>query len=68
MGINYKKAKGFLVDLDGTLYFQNPVRFGVALAMLKHYAVHVRAWRQLYGIYIFRKIREKEQFRTMTYD
>jgi FMN phosphatase YigB (HAD superfamily) len=59
--------KGVICDLDGTLYRQKPVRLHMFFALLGHYVAHIDKLQQLYGIYLFRKIREREDFRQTSY-
>jgi phosphoglycolate phosphatase/putative hydrolase of the HAD superfamily len=45
-------------DLDGTLYFQRPVRARMALRLAGHYATHPWRWRELALLRDFRNARE----------
>lgn len=55
--------KGIIFDLDGTLYMQKPVRLWMFVGLAKYYCLHFWKWRELYGIYIFRSIREKDAYK-----
>lgn len=61
------KLRGIICDLDGTLYRQRPVRIRMLLKLLQYYTVHIWKWRELYGIYLFRKMREKEHFKELSF-
>lgn len=68
MDSQYENIKAVIFDVDGTLYFQKPVRFAMLKALLKYYLPRPWKWRQLYGIYFFRRFRETGECRSMSYD
>ncbi len=59
-----KKIRLVIFDVDGTLYFQRPVRKEMALRLAGYYLTHPWRWKELLGIYYFRKLRETEAGRT----
>lgn len=60
--------KGYILDLDGTLYKQKPVRLSMFGKLLKYYLLHISKWRQLYGLSLFRRLREKQSSQGMLLD
>lgn len=68
MNSEFKNIEAIIFDVDGTLYFQKPVRFAMLKSLLKYYLLRPWKWKQLYGIYLFRRFRETEQCRNMPYD
>lgn len=52
----------YIVDLDGTLYSQPPVRFGMAKKLMVYYGLHFWKLKELFAIYKYRKLREKDMF------
>jgi FMN phosphatase YigB (HAD superfamily) len=60
--------KGIICDLDGTLYHQKPLRRKMFWALAKHYFFRVGKWKQLYSLYLFRKIREDKAFAQTSYE
>lgn len=63
-GMDRTAAKCAIFDVDGTLYFQRPVRKGMALRLAGYFLTHPWRWKELLGIYYFRKLRETEAGRT----
>ena len=57
-----------IFDVDGTLYDQTPVRLKIALRMAVYVILHPFKWRSFYGIYVFRKIREKSDMQSVSFD
>lgn len=66
--MNNSEIRGIIFDLDGTLYRQKPVRRFMFWKLLKHYMLHFRQWRQLYGLYLFRRGREKTFSQFMSFE
>lgn len=64
--MDWKTADSVITDVDGTLYAQRPVRKAMALRMARFFLLHPWRWKELLGIYEFRKIREQEAWRTST--
>jgi FMN phosphatase YigB (HAD superfamily) len=60
--------KGIIADLDGTLYDQTPLRWSMFGALVKHFFCRAGQWRQLYGLFLFRRIREKKEFAQTSYE
>jgi len=48
-----------IFDVDGTLYHQRSLRLMMSMELLKFYGLRPWRWRELYAIYLFRKLREK---------
>lgn len=56
---NLSEYKAWVLDFDGTLYYQLPLRICMALALLAHYATHPRKISELILIQNYRQLREK---------
>lgn len=56
--------KGFIFDVDGTLYDQRSMRIKMLFRLIFFYIFHLRAVKELLAVYLFRKCREKEKYRT----
>lgn len=63
-----EKTKGIIFDLDGTLYEQRPVRRRMFVSLLKYYVLHIWQWRELYGIFVFRRIREMDEYKYLAFE
>ena len=50
--------KAFVLDMDGTLYYQIPLRFCMAFALFFYYIFHLRKTKDLWAIYHYRKKNE----------
>jgi len=44
-----------ILDMDGTLYFQQPLRFFMCVELMLYYVVHLRRVAELFMLYRFRK-------------
>ena len=62
--VDWSLVRGIIFDVDGTLYHQKPVRIRMAFRLTVHVLLHPRSFRDLMGIYYFRKLRETNLFRT----
>ena len=47
--------KLIILDLDGTLYYQVPLRFCMCIELMLYYAIHLRKIAELFMIYKLRK-------------
>lgn len=56
---NLSEYKVWVLDFDGTLYHQLPLRICMALELLAHYATHPRKISELILIQNYRQLREK---------
>lgn len=54
--------RGIIFDVDGTLYEQKAVRLEMAMQLFRFYLLHPWRIRELWGLALFRKIRENRQF------
>lgn len=59
MKVSEEQLQGLIFDVDGTLYHQKPVRLQMALKLGTYYLFHLARWRELYGIFLLRRLREK---------
>ena len=57
-GTQVTLRRAVIFDMDGTLYYQLPLRLHMALWLLLHYLAHPLAVRELALLYYYRKIRE----------
>ena len=53
---------GYIVDMDGTLYRQKPVRWSMLFRLLSYFLLHPLQIKELYAILIYRRIRERNAF------
>lgn len=53
----------YIFDVDGTLYSQKKMHVHMAWKMLCFLLTHVSQWKDLYAIYLFRKLREEERYK-----
>ena len=60
--IHLDSIRGIIFDVDGTLYEQKAVRLGMALLLFRFYLLHPWRIRELWGLALFRKIRENRHF------
>lgn len=51
--------KAYIVDLDGTLYYQPSLRLYMAFHIVKHLICHPFSLKDIYVVYRYRKLREK---------
>lgn len=49
-------------DLDGTLYFQPPLRMGMAIKMMRHCITKPLKISDIFIVYLYRKFLENEKF------
>jgi len=63
-----EKYKGYIFDVDGTLYHQRLVRFQMAIRLLCYYLPRPRMLKELVALYEFRRFREKNEFYTTSMD
>lgn len=69
--MDYKKISSkevFIFDVDGTLYSQPAMRLRMAMSLGGYYALHFWKMKELVSLYLFRKLREDEKYRTKTMD
>ena len=59
------EKKGFIFDVDGTLYNQSQMRLKMLLTLLFYYLLHIRNLKELLAVYYFRKYRESEENRAV---
>ena len=57
-----------IIDVDGTLYKQKPVRIAIALDLLKHYLTHPLCIKELAALYHYRKFRDRSENAASTQD
>jgi len=53
------RYQALIVDLDGTLYFQTPVRLFMALSILVFCVIHPSRWKEVFLIRDYRKLYAK---------
>jgi FMN phosphatase YigB (HAD superfamily) len=58
---NISDYRAIILDMDGTLYYQMPLRLCMALALFWYYALHLSHLRELLRLREFRKARERGQ-------
>ena len=63
-----KDRKGFIFDIDGTLYSQEQMRVKMLLRLLGHYCIRPHKLWELYAVYQFRKLREKSEWKQASFD
>ena len=64
--VDWREIQAVIFDVDGTLYHQTPVRFHMALRLITYFALHPWKFRELLGIYHFRRLREEETYQNST--
>lgn len=52
--------KAIIIDMDGTLYYQKPVRICMAMELFLYYLLHFNKIKELFILKKYREIREKE--------
>ncbi len=62
------KKEVFIFDVDGTLYSQRKMRLKMALSLLFFYLFRFWRLKELLLLKAFRKVREKEEFRTENFE
>jgi HAD superfamily hydrolase (TIGR01549 family) len=50
--------RAIILDMDGTLYYHFPLKICMAFELLCYYALHIRRFRDLITLILFRKSRE----------
>ena len=65
---NGKKLRGVIFDVDGTLYNQKAVRKKMAIRLIGYYFTHMIRWRELFGIYVFRRLRERKEIGCISFE
>lgn len=66
--MNWSSVKGYIFDVDGTLYSQMRLRFRMLLRLLSHYARHPLKVRELLAVYYFRRMREHPDWQNVSTD
>ncbi len=61
--IEWARVRAVIFDVDGTLYRQRPVRIRMACRLAGYFLFHPLKFRELTGIWHFRKLRETERYR-----
>ncbi len=54
-----KKYKLVIFDMDGTMYYQPPLRCHMALSLMGHYWCHPGKWKEIVILKCYRQIRER---------
>lgn len=62
------EKKGYIFDVDGTLYNQLRMRLKMLLTLLFYYLLHLKDLKELLAVYYFRKYREAEENRALNMD
>ena len=57
--VNWSAYHGYIFDVDGTLYAQSRVRWGMLWKLATYFCIRPHRIRELLAIYLFRKLREK---------
>lgn len=60
--------KTVIFDVDGTLYHQKPVQISMLLEMAGYYCLHFWRYKELLGVFFFRKYREKDIFKEKSFN
>ena len=55
--------KGFVFDVDGTLYSQKKMRIKMGVRLLSFYMLRPHRIKELYALKIFRNLREKDEWK-----
>ena len=55
-----KDYQVYIVDMDGTLYFKRLMQIRMALRLLWHYLIHIFRLRELFILYSYRKLRDRD--------
>lgn len=66
--MEWSSVDGFIFDVDGTLYNQKKLRRGMLLRLMAYYGLRIHRMREPYAIYLFRKLREKPECKSMRFD
>lgn len=62
------EKKAYIFDVDGTLYCQRQMRIKMFVRLMCYYVSHLKSIKELIAIYYFRKLREKEKYRSFSID
>lgn len=63
---NIPDNKIIITDMDGTLYNQTKLRLKMGFVLANYYTFHILRIRELIGILLFRRYREKDDYKHMT--
>ena len=55
---NLSKYSTLIFDLDGTLYYQKPVRLLMFLRLILYYSLHIHRIKELFALKQYRQLRE----------
>lgn len=58
---NFLTYKAYIFDMDGTLYYQFPLRLLMLLQLLLYYLFRPFKWKEAFVLREFRQLREQEQ-------
>lgn len=61
--MDWNKLKGFVLDVDGTLYSQKKMRIRMLGRLLAYYVPRPDRLRELYALFLFRKLREQSEWK-----
>lgn len=62
----FPDKKALIVDVDGTLYNQKKLRIYILFRLLIHYFSHFWKIKELIGIFLFRKYRYKDVYKSLS--
>ena len=63
-----KKVKGFIFDVDGTLYSLKKMRIRMLGLLLSYYCVRPHRLKELYALFLFRMMREKSEYKGTSFE
>lgn len=58
-----RKKQAFIFDVDGTLYSQKKMRGYIFVKIVMYYAFHFGKIKELFSVYVFRRLREMDVYR-----
>ena len=64
--IDRQNYNGYIFDVDGTLYAQGKTRFIMFVRLLAYFCIRPFRWRELFALYLFRKLRERPEFKKLS--
>ena len=60
--------KGYVLDVDGTLYSQKKMRIKMGARLLSFYILRPHRIKELYALKIFRNLREKDEWKRASFE
>ena len=66
--MEWSRLNGYILDVDGTLYSQRTMRLKMLGRLLRFFCIRPYRLRELFALYLFRKLREKQEWKAASFE